>query len=146
MSAPATTITAVTPDGPEVAVAPVKRRRLRFVANPKAATGLAVLAFFCLIAIIGPWVAPYDPSARSSDLIQAPSGKHWFGTTHLGQDIFSQVLVGTRGVMFVGLLAGLVATALSCRGRQSVRAVQRFPGDSGTPADHHRRLDDPLGR
>ncbi len=53
------------------------------------------------------------PVARSSDLLQAPSGKHWFGTTHLGQDVFSQILVGTRGVMFVGLLAGIVATALS---------------------------------
>jgi peptide/nickel transport system permease protein len=113
MSAPASTITAVTPEGPEVEAAPVKRRRLRFVANPKAATGLIVLGFFCVIAVIGPWIAPYDPSARSSDLIQGPSGKHWFGTTHLGQDIFSQVLVGTRGVMFVGLLAGIVATALS---------------------------------
>ena len=116
MSAPTSTITAVTPEGPEVPsnpAVPAKRRRLRFIANPKAATGLVVLAFFCLIAIIGPWIAPYDPSARSSDLIQPPSGKHWFGTTHLGQDIFSQVLVGTRGVMFVGLLAGLVATALS---------------------------------
>jgi len=116
VSAATTTITAVTPEGPEVPVTSgvaAKRRRLRFVANPKAATGLVVLAFFCLIAIIGPWIAPFDPSARSSDLIQAPSGKHWFGTTHLGQDIFSQVLVGSRGVMFVGLLAGLVATALS---------------------------------
>lgn len=72
-----------------------------------------MLGFFCLIAIIGPWIAPFDPSARSSDLIQSPSGKHWFGTTHLGQDIFSQVLVGTRGVMFVGLLVGVIATALS---------------------------------
>ena len=113
MSAPATTIVAATPDGPVDAAAAAKRRRLRFVANPKAATGLVVLGFFCLIAIIGPWIAPFDPSARSSDLIQGPSGKHWFGTTHLGQDIFSQVLVGTRGVMFVGLLAGVIATALS---------------------------------
>ena len=73
MSAPASTITAVTPGGPEVAATPAKRRRLRFVANPKAATGLIVLGFFCLIAIIGPWIAPYDPSARSRDLIQAPT-------------------------------------------------------------------------
>src|SRR5882757_5442901 len=113
MSAPTSTITAVTPEGPVGAAVPAKRRRLRFVANPKAATGLIVLAFFCLIAIIGPWIAPFDPSARSSDLLQAPSGKHWFGTTHLGQDIFSQVLVGARSVMLVGVTAGIVATILS---------------------------------
>src|SRR3954466_10230627 len=113
MSAPASTITAVTPGGPAAATAPAKRQRLRFVANGKAATGLVTLAFFCLIAIIGPWIAPFDPGKRSSDILQSPSGKHWFGTTHLGQDIFSQILVGTRGVMFVGLTAGIVATLLS---------------------------------
>ncbi|XVV06198.1 ABC transporter permease [Actinosynnema sp. CA-248983] len=92
---------------------PVKRRKLRFVANPKATTGLALMGFFVLMAVIGPWIAPFDPSERSSDLLQPPSGKHWFGTTHLGQDIFSQVLVGTRSVMLVGLIAGVVATVLA---------------------------------
>ncbi|WP_309113361.1 ABC transporter permease [Saccharothrix sp.] len=95
------------------AVTPVKRRKPRFVANPKATTGLALMGFFVLMAVIGPWIAPYDPSERSSDLLQPPSGKHWFGTTHLGQDIFSQVLVGTRSVMLVGLIAGVVATVLA---------------------------------
>ncbi|MEV0393916.1 ABC transporter permease [Polymorphospora rubra] len=116
MSMPATTMTGtVTGDGAPAAPAQAapKRRRLRFVANPKAATGLVVLGFFLLLAIIGPWIAPYDPSARGADLVAAPSAEHWFGTTHLGQDIFSQVLVGTRGVIFVGFLAGLVATVLS---------------------------------
>ena len=90
-----------------------KRRRFRFIANAKAATGLVILAIYGLFAIIGPWVAPYDPDARSSDLVQAPSAKHWFGTSHLGQDIFSQILVGTRSVVVVGLIAGLLATILS---------------------------------
>ncbi|MDQ2584335.1 ABC transporter permease [Saccharothrix yanglingensis] len=95
------------------AAAPVKRRRLRFVANPKATVGLVLLGFFALIALIGPWIAPYDPSARSSDLLQPPSAAHWFGTTHLGQDIFSQVVVGTQSVIVVGFVAGIVATVLS---------------------------------
>lgn len=90
-----------------------RRRRLRFVSNAKAATGLAILGVYCLFAVIGPWVAPYDPDARSADVLQPPSGRHWFGTTHLGQDIFSQILVGTRSVMVVGLIAGLLATVLS---------------------------------
>jgi peptide/nickel transport system permease protein len=90
-----------------------KRQRFRFVHNRKAATGLVILGIYILFAIIGPWVAPYDPSARSNDLIQGPSGRHWFGTTHLGQDIFSQILDGTRSVVYVGFLAGLIATTLS---------------------------------
>jgi peptide/nickel transport system permease protein len=116
MAISTTSIDAVTPGGPVVepaAPAAARRRRLRFVANPKAATGLVMLGFFGLFAVIGPWIAPYDPSARSDDLLAPPSAQHWFGTTHLGQDIFSQVLVGTRGVIFVGFLAGLVATVLA---------------------------------
>jgi peptide/nickel transport system permease protein len=94
---------------------PVKarRRRLRFVSNAKAATGLSIIGVYLLFAVIGPWVAPYDPDAQSNELVRPPSAQHWFGTTHLGQDILSQILVGTRGVMVVGLTAGVVATVLS---------------------------------
>jgi peptide/nickel transport system permease protein len=98
---------------PSVAPTKAKRRRFRFIANRKAATGLIVLGVYLILAVIGPWVAPYNPDARSTELLQPPSGAHWFGTTHLGQDIFSQILVGTRGVMIVGLTAGVVATVLS---------------------------------
>jgi peptide/nickel transport system permease protein len=115
VSAPTTDITALAghASAAEVGQPLAVRRRLRFVANPKAASGLVLIGLFVLFAVIGPWVAPYDPSGRSKDLLQAPSARHWFGTTHLGQDIFSQVLVGTRGVILVGFLAGLVATVLS---------------------------------
>ena len=92
---------------------PARRKKLRFVANPKSATGLVILAFYLFLAVAGSWLAPYDPSKRSRDLLQGPSGAHWFGTTHLGQDIFSQILVGTRGVVLVGFTAGIVATVLS---------------------------------
>ena len=115
MSIPSTDLAAVDPETttiePDIGAA--GRRRLRFVANPKAATGLAILGFFVLLAVIGPWVAPYDPSKRSSDLLQPPSGRHFFGTTHLGQDIFSQVLVGARSVVEVGAIAGVISISLS---------------------------------
>src|SRR5687767_3971385 len=58
------------------------RRRFRFVANRKAATGLVILGVYVLFAIIGPWVAPYDPDKITSDVLQPPSAKHWFGTSH----------------------------------------------------------------
>lgn len=97
-----------------VAAASKQRRRapkLVFLRNSKAMTGLAILAFFTLIAIIGPWIAPFDPSAQSNDILQPPSWSHWMGTTHLGQDILSQLIVGTRGVIVVGFVAGILATA-----------------------------------
>jgi peptide/nickel transport system permease protein len=90
-----------------------RRQRFLFLKNKKAAFGLVILGLYVLFAIIGPWITPYDPDARSNDLIQPPSADHWFGTTHLGQDVFSQVLDGTRPVVFVGFLAGAIATVLS---------------------------------
>jgi peptide/nickel transport system permease protein len=90
-----------------------KRRRFTFLRNPKAATGLVILGVYVLVAIVGPWIAPYDPDKRSNDLVQGPSLHHWLGTTHIGQDILSQLLVGTRSVVYVGFLAGIVATVLS---------------------------------
>jgi peptide/nickel transport system permease protein len=112
MALSSTDLNAVADTSVEPTVAP-SRRRFRFVRNPKAAIGVVIFGIYALFAIIGPWVAPYNPSARGNDLVQGPSAQHWFGTTHLGQDVFSQVLVGTRGVMFVGVLSALVATVLS---------------------------------
>lgn len=115
MATPAS-VSTLTPEGPvvpDIDEGRARRRRFRFVANPKATIGLVIVGFFALIAIIGPWIAPYDPSARGDQLVAAPSAAHWFGTDHLGRDIFSQVLVGTRSVVFVGFLAGVVAIVLA---------------------------------
>jgi len=81
--------------------------------NRKALAGLIILGVFLVLAVIGPWIAPYDPSAVTQASLEPPSAAHWLGTTNTGQDIFSQLLVGTQGVMVVGLLAGVIATALS---------------------------------
>lgn len=82
---------------------------------PKAKVGAAILGVFILIAIIGPWIAPYDPSATipSQALPTGPSASHLLGTTATGQDVLSQLLVGTRSTVVLGLLTGLIATALS---------------------------------
>ena len=61
------------------------RNHFRFVKNRKAAIGLTVVVIYTIFAIIGPWIAPYDPSARGHDLVKGPSAKHWFGTTHQAQ-------------------------------------------------------------
>ena len=104
----------VAPQEPSATAPPPSTRlRLRFLSNRKVAVGLGLLFVFILMAIFGPMLAPYDPSARSADILQAPSAKHWFGTTHIGQDIFSQVLEGSRSVMLVGFGAGVVATIVA---------------------------------
>ena len=81
----------------------------------KAKVGAAILAVFILVAIIGPSIAPYDPSATTPGqaLPQAPTAAHILGTTATGQDVLSQLLVGTRSTVVLGLLTGLIATVLS---------------------------------
>jgi len=81
----------------------------------KAKVGAALLALFVLIAIIGPTIAPYDPSATTPGqaLPLGPTTSHLLGTTATGQDVLSQLLVGTRSTVVLGLLTGLIATFLS---------------------------------
>jgi peptide/nickel transport system permease protein len=101
----------------ETAVAVVAKRRADVLRRlpTKAKVGAAILALFILVAIIGPAIAPYDPSATTPGqaLPMAPSLSHLLGTTATGQDVLSQLLVGTRSTVVLGLLTGVIATALS---------------------------------
>jgi len=82
--------------------------------NRKSLTGLAIIAFFTLVAIFAPLIAPFDPLEKDyTALRQPPSGAHWLGTTHMGEDVFSQIVWGTRGVLAVGFLAGVIATFIA---------------------------------
>jgi peptide/nickel transport system permease protein len=82
--------------------------------NGKSLTGLAILGFFVLLAVFGDLIAPYGPLDKDFDALrQPPSGAHWLGTTHMGEDVFSQIVYGTRGVLIVGLSAGVIATIVS---------------------------------
>jgi peptide/nickel transport system permease protein len=88
-------------------------RALRIPRSPKVLLGAGILGFFLIMTVIGPWIAPDNPSATNFLPNTPPSAHHWLGTTSLGQDILSQLLVGARATIVVALLAGLVATALS---------------------------------
>jgi peptide/nickel transport system permease protein len=91
-----------------------RRETLRRIPG-KAKVGAAVLGLFILVAIIGPAIAPYDPSATTPGqaLPLAPTASHLLGTTATGQDVLSQLLVGTRATVVLGLLTGLIATTLA---------------------------------
>lgn len=100
----------------EVPEAVLGRRRSVLGSVPlKAKVGGAILAAFILIAIIGPWVAPFDPSATTTGqaLPLGPTSSHLLGTTGTGQDVLSQLLAGTRSTVVLGLLTGAIATLLS---------------------------------
>ncbi|WP_297162070.1 ABC transporter permease [Thermogemmatispora sp.] len=84
-----------------------------FTLNRKAMVGMCIVGFFFLVAIVGPFFIHTDPSALSNDVLMPPSPKHWLGTTQTGQDIFSQLVVGTRVSILWGMATGLVVTAIS---------------------------------
>ena len=81
--------------------------------NTKALIGLGMIALFILVAIIGPWIERYAPNAEIFIPGQGPSSAHWLGTTALGQDVWSQLVVGTRVSLLVSFLAGIVATFIA---------------------------------
>jgi peptide/nickel transport system permease protein len=72
--------------------------------------GLAIVAFFVLIAFAAPWIAPHDPLATSwSEVRGAPSLAHLFGSDELGRDVLSRVIWGARA----SILAGVVSVSIS---------------------------------
>ncbi|HEY6874756.1 MAG TPA: ABC transporter permease [Candidatus Dormibacteraeota bacterium] len=81
--------------------------------NKKALAGLVMLAFFALVALLAPVIAPYDPHSLQFDPILRPSPAHLLGTTSFGQDIFSQLVWSTRQSLLLAIIAGLMATLIS---------------------------------
>jgi len=81
--------------------------------NRKVAVGCAIVGFFIVVGLFGPFFMPYNPNATSHLFIASPSTAHWLGTTVVGEDIFSQLIYGTRTSVFWGLATGLIVTVLS---------------------------------
>lgn len=89
--------------------------------NPLVVVGLVVLAFWLVVGLFAPQIAPLDPLHQNVSVrLQAPGAAYVFGTDELGRDIFSRVLYGTHitvpaGIAvvavgsFIGLLVGAVA-------------------------------------
>jgi len=86
----------------------LKRFRRAVLADPLALFGVAVIALLILLAVVGPWMAPYPGQGEGeSDVaarMLAPSLAHPFGTDGLGRDMLSRVMVGARPALVVSLL------------------------------------------
>lgn len=93
---------------------------------PSGRIALLVLGVFAVLAMFGPWIAPFDPMVRNYGAdgrlirLSGPSAQHWLGTTLMGRDIASQLLYGARpaflvggmtaiGTVLIGLNIGLIA-------------------------------------
>ena len=86
------------------------------LSTPSSAVGLAVVVFWVGCALFWPLFAPYDPNTQDyGALLAGPSSSHLLGTDHLGRDVLSRVLAGSREVLLlapaataIGLLGGII--------------------------------------
>jgi peptide/nickel transport system permease protein len=91
------------------------------LADPMGLAGLLIVVTFVAMALLAPWVAPYDPIALDVKAkFLPPSATHWAGTDHLGRDLLSRIIWGARlalGIAItsvgiagaIGLVLGLIA-------------------------------------
>ncbi len=98
------------------------------VSRPSGAIGLSLVLFHVVLALISPYIIPFDFRLQNSSLmLSAPDNIHWLGADHLGRDVFSRTLMGGREALlvtgvatpvaviwggFIGILFGLVGGRL----------------------------------
>ena len=85
----------------------------KFMKRKTAVLGLIVIVVLVIIAIIGPYITPYDYTAYDyMNTLAGPSPEHLFGTDQYGRDILSRMLVGTLLTLGVSLSAVVIGAAL----------------------------------
>jgi peptide/nickel transport system permease protein len=94
-----------------------KEAWLRLRANPGAIVGFVLVAFFVVVAIFAPLIAPFGPRGQNLALIRegccpGPSAEHWFGVDELGRDEFSRIVYGARFSLLIGFVAVSVGLSL----------------------------------
>ncbi len=79
--------------------------------NKKGLIGLAIVSIFITIALLSPYITPYDPYEWNvAPPFSPPSSDHILGSDDVGRDIFSQLIYGTRISLFVGFSAAITTT------------------------------------
>jgi len=103
--------------------------------NPLTAVAASGAMALCLIALLAPWLAPYDPLASNVErALQPPSARHWAGTDQLGRDLLSRIIAATRLDLAIALSAvslsfvvgAVIGAACGYAGGPLDRSVGRF--------------------
>lgn len=82
---------------------------IRFRKNKLAIAGLIILILLIFMATFGPLMTPYDYKTNDhTNVNQAPSVQHWFGTDDLGRDVFTRTWHGARISLFIGVAAAMI--------------------------------------
>lgn len=86
-----------------------KRERIRM--NAPLIAGSAIILFFLAVAVLAPVLTPYDPDEMMTAYLP-PSKEHWLGTNDVGQDIFTEMVYGTRVSLYIGIFAAFIVTGV----------------------------------
>ena len=78
--------------------------------TPSFVVGMGLFLMTLMTAFLGPLFVHVDVTTRVGLAYMAPSGAHWLGTDHMGVDMVSLLIQGLRSSLYVGFLAGTVAT------------------------------------
>ncbi|MBV8714060.1 MAG: ABC transporter permease [Chloroflexi bacterium] len=85
---------------------PLLQALSRTLQNPMGLIGATIVAVLVVAALVAPLITPYNPVEQHPGLeLQPPSGQFWLGTDHLGRDLLSRILFGSRSSMLIGVLA-----------------------------------------
>jgi peptide/nickel transport system permease protein len=85
----------------------------QFMRKPMGVIGAAMLLVVVLIALLAPWLAPYDPKERvdvgSEDILTPPDAQYLLGRDDAGKDVLSQLIYGARVSLIVGFTASFMS-------------------------------------
>ncbi len=58
--------------------------------------GIVGIHVVTVVAVLAPWITPFDPQLRVAEAYLPPSAGHWFGTDEIGRDLFSRTILGVH--------------------------------------------------
>jgi peptide/nickel transport system permease protein len=100
------------PRRPVPALGRVRETWSRFRRNRLAVAGLVLLTVMVVLALAAPVIAPEGPFKITSARLKPPTAEQWFGTDHLGRDVWAGVAYGTGTSILVGLLSVVMAISI----------------------------------
>jgi peptide/nickel transport system permease protein len=96
-----------------VARSPAGLALMRLRRSRLALLGMGIFGAMVVLAVLAPWIVPYDPEQTDLLSIKAePSSEHWLGTDAIGRDVLSRLLIGARYSLGIGIAAAIISTAV----------------------------------
>ncbi|MDD5367574.1 MAG: ABC transporter permease [Anaerolineaceae bacterium] len=81
----------------------------RVLREPSGVLGAAIILLLIVVAILAPYISPYDPNDQIAKRLQAPNPQYILGTDEFGRDILSRLIFGARVSLLVGVVAVMIA-------------------------------------